>query len=274
MSDLPREYIPKCKKGKIGSPNQVYKSSPVKDGKQNNYKSPSMKIHKILPEEGDYGFWGEEHERIVYKDRDFVIMKYPASDGGFGYEVIPIDEKEARLDDMEICPEPDNFKDAIRMMEERRSSVTEYKKHREKRFNDVLYDEFRKLADDQKSYRFGRTTIPDLRNVVCSKLRISKEDFDRRLVKLYFSDLGRSFMRLDIGSPIGERNVEYLVIPSTSGTDLYDSRYYYIEFTSKPQENSLPSWVHICPGCGRIVQKIRVKEGNQCPKCGMIHSSS
>jgi len=100
-------------------------------------ESPSMSIQKVIFPEKDFGFWGEEHERIVYKDRDFVIMKYPAFDGGFGYEVIPIDEREARLDDMEICPEPDNFEDAIKMMEERRSSVMEYKKAKIRRRRSV-----------------------------------------------------------------------------------------------------------------------------------------
>ena len=83
--------------------------------------------------ERDYGYWGHPHERIVYKSKYFVIMKYPDSRGGHGYEVIPIDERGARLDDIEICPEPKTFEKALQMMRERHNWIVKYRKNRRKR---------------------------------------------------------------------------------------------------------------------------------------------
>lgn len=77
-----------------------------------------------------------DDEIRVYSDNDFEILRYTAdkSKTGYGYEVIPIDHIGNRLDDMEICPEPDNLDDAIILMEKHRSEIKLYKEEKRKVF--------------------------------------------------------------------------------------------------------------------------------------------
>jgi len=65
-----------------------------------------------------YGNWGNSLEKIVYKSKNFIIVKYPAfTKTNFCYEVVPVvPNTVSRLNDIEICPEPDNFNDALKMM--------------------------------------------------------------------------------------------------------------------------------------------------------------
>jgi len=79
--------------------------------------------------EKDYGQWGLPEERIVYKDRDFLIVRYPArTKTKFCYEVIPITKEGKRLDDWQICPEPSTFPAAKRLMERYRKQVRNHKR--------------------------------------------------------------------------------------------------------------------------------------------------
>ena len=84
-----------------------------------------MKVYrKFGIKEKDYGEWGSPDERIVYKDNQFVIVKHKAhTKTGFCYEIIPIDEKERRLKDIQICPEPDTFQEAIKMLKEYKNEI-------------------------------------------------------------------------------------------------------------------------------------------------------
>lgn len=63
----------------------------------------------------------------------------------------------------------------------------------------------------------GRAEIPELRNKVCLKLRISEDYFDNKIEQGW----KEGKVRLDIGSPIGRKNVKYL-----RTTD--DNMYFYI----------------------------------------------
>lgn len=83
-----------------------------------------------IPSEKNYGKWGEKHERIVYKDEDFIIVKCPGNTKTkFCYQVVPIQPGTvARLDDYEICPEPDTFEKAVELMTRNREDVQQWKK--------------------------------------------------------------------------------------------------------------------------------------------------
>jgi hypothetical protein len=78
-----------------------------------------------------YDGWGLPEEKIVHKDKDFVIVRYPAapkkSKTGFIYEVIPTSETGGRLDDWEICPEHQTLSAAVKQMEQNRAVVRKYK---------------------------------------------------------------------------------------------------------------------------------------------------
>ena len=70
-------------------------------------------------------FWDSD-EKIVYEDEDFAIVKRPAKKGNI-FEVVPITKTCNRLDDFEICPEPNSLIKAKRLMEQNRPYVQSYK---------------------------------------------------------------------------------------------------------------------------------------------------
>jgi len=79
-----------------------------------------------------YECWALHEEKIVYDDEDFVIVRFLAAPGksktGFIYEVIPKSKKGGRLDDWQICPEPDTLEKAMKLVERNRQTVRRYKK--------------------------------------------------------------------------------------------------------------------------------------------------
>lgn len=83
-----------------------------------------------------------------------------------------------------------------------------------KLFIDVLKEEFDKIKMID-----NKAEIPKLRKNVCMRMNISPNEFD----DLIEEEWRRGALKLDIGAPIGERNVEYLI--TREGT-----RYYYISF--------------------------------------------
>jgi hypothetical protein len=64
-----------------------------------------------------------DDEKSVYKDDVFEILQYTREEGGFGYEVIPIDDDGNRLNDEEICPEPSSLDEAKKLMEQHRERI-------------------------------------------------------------------------------------------------------------------------------------------------------
>jgi hypothetical protein len=88
---------------------------------------------EVAPRNGttkDYGQWCTPKERIVHKDQDFFVVRHPArTKTGFCFEVVPVTLKGGRMDDWEICPEPDNLGEALKLAAKHRAEVRKYKRN-------------------------------------------------------------------------------------------------------------------------------------------------
>ena len=99
---------------------------PAVESRKPEWYPYEFKIPKVTenpaPKEKDYGEWGDVTERIVYQEDKFIIVRYPAhTKTGFCYQVVPVRKGTIhRLGDREICPEPDTFEKAIKLLEKTR----------------------------------------------------------------------------------------------------------------------------------------------------------
>jgi len=77
-----------------------------------------------------------KEEKTVHRDKDFIIVRHHAAKGksktGFIFEVVPTSDRSKRLDDWQICPEPETLPKAKKLMAHYRRRVLEYKKSKAK----------------------------------------------------------------------------------------------------------------------------------------------
>jgi len=110
-------------------------------------------------------------EKIVYRDSDFIIVRYEGFKTKFVYEVIHVVKNTTkRLNDIQICPEPCTLKGAKKLMKQYKKGIKRifisgltvaYVKEEDNTY--IVYHFFDNILQYKYSYSVLKHAIEDLK---------------------------------------------------------------------------------------------------------------